>query len=291
MKTILAYLEGTDRDRTVLAAAAAVGRSSGGPITALRVHPDPLSLIGYLHGYSMAPAPAIGEAVHGAQREVERRTARSAAEFESFCATNDIARPDTPTKAGALSASWDRRDGDALALLTHEARFRDLVVLAGGPRENLSFTVEDLGSLLIDIGRPLLLTPPGHRGTDFRRIGIAWKNKPEAARALTAAMPLLELAKEVMLLGAAEGSQTKGELEASLAALAAQLRWHGVVANPQTLEGDRKVADALLTTASSLELDLLVMGGYGHSRVREVVFGGVTERVLRGVTVPVLMAH
>jgi nucleotide-binding universal stress UspA family protein len=290
MKTILVYLEGTEADESVLAAGSAVGRHFGAHLACLRIQPDALAMIRYFGDFATAPAAAIGEAVHAMQQDTHHRTARVETEFLSFCKTHDIARVDDPRDVHHMTAALARRDGDELAILTYESRFRDVTVLAGGPRGKLPLSVEDLGSLLIDGGRPLLLVPPGSSCTNFRKIGIAWKTKPESARAITAAMPLLEKAQTVLVFGASENGE---DPIPAMAAVVEQLRWHGINAETRALpHGTAKtVADTLLSAATDAERDLLVMGGYGHSRVREVIFGGVTEHVLRGAPLPVLMAH
>jgi nucleotide-binding universal stress UspA family protein len=118
---------------------------------------------------------------------------------------------------------------------------------------------------------------------------IAWKSTPEAARAVSAAMPLLPIAKQIVIMTVAEDERTIEEEGA--ARLMANLRWDGFTASVRRLEpGAQEAAETLLAAARE-QAALLVMGGYGHSRLREWIFGGFTQRILRDAEVPVLIAH
>jgi len=117
---------------------------------------------------------------------------------------------------------------------------------------------------------------------------IAWKATREAARAVTAALPFIQIAKEIVIITVAEDHRAPAE-EADR--LMAGLRWHGVPVSVRRLQPNgQRPADTLLAAAREYAA-LLVMGGYGHSRLREWIFGGFTLHVLRGCEVPVLIAH
>jgi nucleotide-binding universal stress UspA family protein len=119
-------------------------------------------------------------------------------------------------------------------------------------------------------------------------IAIAWKATPQAARALTAASPFLSMAKQIVVLTVAE-DQRAPEEEADR--LMAGLQWQGVPVLVRHLRPHAHSAADTLLSAAGEHAALVVMGGYGHSRLREWIFGGFTLRVLRGADVPVLMAH
>ena len=120
-------------------------------------------------------------------------------------------------------------------------------------------------------------------------VAIAWKPTAQSARAVAAAMPFLARAKSIIILTVGENERVDEE---SSTKLTTALAWHGLQASTRHLEpGDGTAADTLLTAAGKLEVGLLVMGGYGHSRVRELMFGGFTEQVLRGAEIAVLMMH
>jgi nucleotide-binding universal stress UspA family protein len=290
MKTLLLHLGGTARDEDVLAGGALVARQFGSHLSCLRIEPDPFAMMAYVTAYDIATAAAIGDALNAAKIENREKTRRAEEHFLRFCKSADIRVADKPGGTG-ISASWSRAEGDQAEILIRRAKYHDAVVLAGGSKEQ-GLTVDYLGSVVLGAGRPLVLTPEGpvagHAGT----IAIAWKDTPEAARAVAASMPLLEKAQNVLVLGAVENDAHAAAMAESLAGVVTQLRWHGVEAEARPLpRKDVDVADALLGAARAAGAGLFVMGGYGHSRLREVIFGGVTEHVLNGVDLPVFIAH
>jgi nucleotide-binding universal stress UspA family protein len=119
------------------------------------------------------------------------------------------------------------------------------------------------------------------------RIAIAWKPTPQAARAVAFAMPLLAQAKEAVILTIEEEEGRRDEADR----LAASLAWHGVRATIERLAPGPQGAPETLLAAATARAELLVMGGYGHTRLREWVFGGFTQRVLNEALLPVLIAH
>lgn len=125
-----------------------------------------------------------------------------------------------------------------------------------------------------------------------RRIVIAWSSTREAARAVSDAMPFLESADlvNVLTIDPREGPDGHGELPG--ADIAVHLARHGVKAQiERTVSAGLPVGEVLLSRIADLGADLLVMGAYGHSRVRELLLGGATRSVLRSMTLPVLMSH
>lgn len=185
-----------------------------------------------------------------------------------------------------VTDSMDRIE-ERIAVL---ARLHDLVVTMR-PIDAAPFAGDLSQALLMQTGRPILFVPPGwSRGTGAERVIIAWDGSATAARAVAAAMPLIETAKQVEIasvIGAKEIGQ-----DAPGAELAPMLARHGpkvsVLELPAGEEGEAKL---LLDHAELTRADLIVMGGYFHSRLRQVIFGGVTRSVLRTANVPILMAH
>ncbi len=174
-------------------------------------------------------------------------------------------------------------------LLVH-ARHADLTILSQASGPDASDQTRTIEALLFGAGRPILLLPAaGRYAVPGRHILVAWNASRESARALADAMPLLGCAKHVTVLSAdpkAAASRVPG------ADIALHLARHGVkVATSTTYAGDIGVGDALLNRATDLGADMLVMGGYGHSRTREAIFGGATRHVLDHMTLPVLMSH
>ena len=179
------------------------------------------------------------------------------------------------------------------ALATH-ARHADLVILgqhdpddpAAGPRSLPEEVI--LGS-----GRPALLVPYiGPAATFGERVTVAWDASRAAARAVNDALPLLERAKAVGVVTVNPRAQPSGHGEEPGADIGLHLARHGIKVEVQRVEArDLDTANAILSHVANEGADLLVMGAYGHSRLREVVLGGVTRTILAEMTVPVLMSH
>lgn len=175
---------------------------------------------------------------------------------------------------------------------TH-ARFADLVVL-GRCADAVPEVERGLFSdLLFDSGRPLLVVPPDFRWPDrLARAVVAWRPGPEASRALHDALPLLRLAGEVDLVMVEPKSGDTGRNELPGAEVAEHLARHGLSINVTTLPREgRSTGDTLLAFAQASGAELIVAGGFGHSRAREMVFGGVTRTLFQHAPVPVLFSH
>jgi nucleotide-binding universal stress UspA family protein len=149
----------------------------------------------------------------------------------------------------------------------------------------------ETGSILTGCGRPILLVPPAIPEDFSGTVAIAWKETAEAARAVTAAMPILKKASRIVVLSANESGEA-AQAEASAVCLADQLRWHGVKVQAHQVPLDMLApAEAVLAVAADMGAALVVMGGYGHSRAIEFVLGGFTRYALGHTQLPILLAH
>ena len=162
----------------------------------------------------------------------------------------------------------------------------DLIVAPRGGDEVLSRSV--LEAVLLETGRPLLIPAAIPIPATFERIAIAWKATPQSARAVALAMPFLARAKEVVAMTVEEQSEERTDESERLVR---NLAWHGLAARIERLAPGAEGAAATLLAAARDSADLLVMGGYGHNRLREWVFGGFTQQVLVDAALPVLIAH
>jgi nucleotide-binding universal stress UspA family protein len=171
------------------------------------------------------------------------------------------------------------------------ARRFDLAVVAQAQPER--DTVEELiaESTLFESGRPAIIVPYIQKAPlKLGRVMACWDGSRQATRAIADAMPLLERAGQVELVIIANERGKQDEIAG--ADMGQHLARHGLKVDVNRItEGDIDVADALLSHAADASIDFMVMGGYGHSRLREFVLGGVTRSVLRSMTVPVLMSH
>lgn len=143
---------------------------------------------------------------------------------------------------------------------------------------------------LINSGGPVLFVPYIHRGrVGASRVAVCWDGSRPAARAVKDALQFIESAENVDVLAVNEAAESS---EISSTALVAFLAQRNVNATVQRLTADRAtVHDILLSAAADCGANLLVMGGYGHSRLRESILGGVTRGIIQSMTIPVLMSH
>ena len=199
------------------------------------------------------------------------------------------------TGAGPMAATWSQtNEVPVLSAFAQQARFADLLVLgqheAGDPASR-AVPPDFVASVLSASGRPAIVVPfVGWKGPVGDTIAIAWKETPEATRAVSAALPLLRRAGKVhVLTWGEEGGATIGGHQLDLDGY---LKLHGVTATWHRGGPEPgNVAELLLSRVSDLGADLLVMGCYGHGRAREWVLGGTSRTVLQSMTLPVLMAH
>ena len=165
----------------------------------------------------------------------------------------------------------------------------DLIVIGRSRRdESDDFQPVDIGSVLLRSGRPLLIPSPKRPWTGAQNVLVAWKDTREARRALCDALPFLEKAKKVVVLQIRESSEPDAD---DLSSVKAFLDRHGVRAEVRSDPRKGAVEEQLVSRASEQGADLIVAGGYGHTRVGEWVFGGVTEALIRETPVPVLLSH
>jgi len=149
---------------------------------------------------------------------------------------------------------------------------------------------ERIESVLVQSGRPMLLAPPKPVTVIGRKVAIAWKASVESARAVTAASHILSRAEEVFILSVSEDKAGDDTDKLSAEYLAKQLKWHGVAAQVcMEYSPAGSTSMALKEMAYNSDADLLVIGAYGHSRVSEWVFGGVTRDILSECAVPVFL--
>jgi nucleotide-binding universal stress UspA family protein len=183
----------------------------------------------------------------------------------------------------------DETFGVLSAKVVEQAHCADLFIATRPYGEADSPVWTDLvEAVLFGSGRALLLVPPGrHRQGPIQTVLVAWNGSREAARALREGLPFIEQAARTVVLVVDPPSDTMpwAEVEGHLAR-------HGVVADVITAKSqDRRVADVILDEARRLSADLVIMGGYGHTRLRELVFGGATRDVLTASESPLLVAH
>jgi nucleotide-binding universal stress UspA family protein len=230
-------------------------------------------------------AMVSGEFLATLEREAKVLAWRAHRHFSAFSRHRSLGALDVPSRIAAVSATWREFSADRRHELLRLARVHDLAVM---PHHQ---DINALGSFVLNAGRPILLAPRSIPENLAPTIAIAWKNSPESARAITAAMPLLAKAEKILVLSVEDGNVAE-ETVASTERVVEQLSWHGFNAKAHHLiPCDQSVAATIERFARSNKADLIVSGAYGHSRLRELVLGGVTRDLLRECSLPLFLFH
>lgn len=270
IKTILVHLGSAEANENRLKLALNLAKANDALLIGLFVKQYPV-VPGFV-------ASEIGPEVIESQRAVLRRRAE---EVEKQFKTQ--------TSDAGVKAEYRTEEGDPIELAVEQSRTADLVVVGQStPEGEDDFNIPD--HLALDSGHPVLVVPyAGDFASVGKRVMITWNGTREAARALSDAMPFLTDAEEVVVLAV----NAPGESQISCKDVVAQLERKGIKAKAQhiTASAGMSVADTILSALSDNSSDLLVMGAYGHSRMREMVLGGVTRSILGHMTVPVLLSH
>jgi nucleotide-binding universal stress UspA family protein len=196
---------------------------------------------------------------------------------------------------GGVKVEWRLSNADALLAVRLNARYSDLVIVGQRERDTereTGIAPEFVDELVVSCGRPVLVVPyAGHFSDVGKRVLVAWNASTEASRAMTYALPLLARAERVNVIVFAAGhAGDHGEEPGADAAL--YLARHGVKAVVSRYGSPGvDIGSQILSRAADLTIDLVVMGAYGHSRIRELVLGGATRTMLESMTAPVLMSH
>lgn len=266
LKDILVHLDDSPNSQVRLQAALELARSHGSQITGLYAIPR-LVIPTYVE--ANIPASLLEERA----REMRAMAEQQGADFEAKAA-----------QAGC-PAVWRCSEGEADAQLNEHARYTDLVMV--GQADDGDLVLDD--HIILGSARPVLIVPYiGLQSPMGEHILVAWNGSREAVRAVHDAMAILQAAKAVEVV-VVDPSSGGGK---SPSEICAHLRRHGV--NCQGTRINAKnigVGDALLGHAADKGSDLIVMGAYGHTRLRETIFGGITRHLLKHMTIPTLMSH
>jgi nucleotide-binding universal stress UspA family protein len=283
LKDILVHLDTGARSPVRLAAAAALARRHGAHLTGVAIVDIPSTE--YFYGATM---PFAGSGPEQIVTQMRNEAVAAAGPVEA--AFRDLLRRE------GLEGEWRLVEGNVPATLSLHARYADLTVVGQpNPYEPVGSADRDavVVSTLMSSGRPVLTIPfAGAFPVIGDRILVAWNASREATRAVADAMPLLAQASAVTILAINPRHGIAGHGDVPAADIALHLARHGVRAEAaHTVATDIPDAEALLSYAADIGADLIVAGGYGHSRARELVFGGVTRTLLQEMTVPVLLSH
>ena len=284
MRLLLVPVTGHVADEATLETARSLGEAFDSHLCAICIRPDPADVVRYVAEWSYPIL--VEDAVAAAEQHANQIARDATAMFDRWRQKWQLPLRDQPSASQGVSVSWRDELGAPAIVLRDAARFSDLVVMRGLGEEGPVEGDVMLEAVLFDAGRPVLLVPRKPPQSMFNAALIAWSGGREELHAVTASLPILARMKEVEICTVGTGPDT------GLRELVTYLAWNGIAARPAALEpGQRTVGQALLDEARRIDASLLVMGGYHHSRAREVVFGGTTRRIVTKVEIPVLMAH
>ncbi|MFZ4380524.1 MAG: universal stress protein [Sandarakinorhabdus sp.] len=269
MKTILVHIEGDDGQSSRLNAAFDLARATGGHLVCLSVMPYAAYALGD-PAMGAFPITTLIDAVEARRKEervaIEARLAREGVSWE-----------------------WRAADGDASDQLVEHARLADVIVMSAGPfARAAALQLGVTGDVAIRAPAPVLAVPETAGGIDVAGAAlVCWDGGQEAATAMRAALPLLKLAQNVTLLTVAEKDTPYGARVA-----AAFLSRHDIHADVIERSGDgASVEQVIRSVAAERDAAWIVQGAYGHSRMRQMLFGGVTRGLLADAPLPILMGH
>ncbi len=274
-RTILLYVDGPDGSEARIQLAVGLAHKFDATLIGLTAAQLrlPLELYDAALG-TVAIGPDYGELD---QTELEAEFAKSQAAFTAA------------TKAAGIESDWRAVFAAPSEAIAEIATTADLVILGSGDDSLLGdLGAPSAGDVVLRIGRPILVVPPVFDQTSIETIVVAWKNTPEAQRALADAVPFMKGAATVIVLGIQEGDEVVG----SLAYAEGFLVRHGIAAKIEVRQrGKLAIEDEILECAKRNHAELIVSGAYGHTRLREWVFGGVTRALLTRSPIPCLFSH
>jgi nucleotide-binding universal stress UspA family protein len=272
IKTILILADETAAFETALVSGIELGKRFGAHLDVLHVRSDPVGVVP-LAAEGLSPS-VIEEIRNVMEKTSKEHELKARAIYNRLCA------------AAGISANWRIATGRKADIAAAAARLNDLVLIGRSTSDDSSWRNE-IESILFNGGRPILLLPRGSAPFLGKRAAVAWNGSAQAARAVTAALPFLRLAEKTDILSAGAI-----DVYASTAGLIAYLARHEADAVAREFDANDAAIGKMLLEQCRLWGDrLLVMGAYGHSRLRQIVLGGVTREVLGGSDLPVLICR
>lgn len=270
------------RFRAQLTASVRLARQVEAHISAVFILSDPRTMLAAIPVRSLA----AGVDIHTIEQDCETVAAEAEAAFVKWRTDEGLPASIVEQSLRTPYASWSRRTGPIEPSVVRCGRLADLIVL-NLPDTSQPATGRAFDAAVFESGRPTLLVPQTLPSDLLRHVVIAWNGSLEATRAIAGAMTLLHQAEKVSIFT----SLTDYELEQDQD-LADFLSWHGI--NPRYYrppnEGHAS-GESLLRVAGDLGATMIVMGAYTHSRVREMLLGGLTKHVIENASVPILMMH
>ncbi len=286
IKSILVPITGSDVGRPALEAAFVLARQFDAHIEGLNVSSERAEI--QLFRQSQLDKTAHQEALKALEAQAAEKVEEARRLFDDFIAQKGIEVSDDPADSGHPTVSWQVAVGRGGDVVGQVGGAFDLVVVALPSAVPEQTSRETLEAAVFNTGRPVLLAPASLPESLTRSIVIGWNRSVHAGRALFAAMPFLALAERIQIVTVTTGAK-RGPSHLDIAR---NLAWHGINAQIREIAPDqRPVGEVLLSEAADFGADLLVMGAYSESWMRERIVGGVTRQILSRAELPVLMAR
>lgn len=284
---ILAVADGSENTTDVLKAAFRLGQQHDAYVEVLHIEADPYSSI-----------PLLGEGMSGAMvdqmmNDIRARNSEyrdSARDYlNAQCKAIGVEPKSADELAGArgFNVGWRNLEGSEDNVLAHRSLLFDMVLIGRPPEDRESAYTPALEAVLFNAGRPILLVPPGTSESFGRNIVVAWDGGGQSAKAARNALAFLKQAEKVTVISLVRKDDDKTDPQD----LVFYLQRHGINAEARRTEILSSAGESLLAETSEVQGDMLVMGAYSHSRLREFLLGGATQTVLNSAALPVFMAH
>jgi len=271
----------------VLDTALVVANRFGAHIEALHVMQRPEDAAPYM--FSHISSRLRQSFIREAEKTERDKAAEARAQFDEFCTRHGVRLVAQPALQPGATAAWREEPGRAGEVLIRCARLADVVAVAR-PRTRTEVVRrspigQNLEAVMLDSGRPVLIVPPGWQAKRVEHAAIGWNESLEVSRALAMTMPWLEQMSAVSVIASERRRKSADRL-------AEYLAWHGVEAQVRILDnkGD-SVGKSMLDTCIAIGAELLVVGGYSRARTRQLMFGGVTQHLLKHSNIITVMVH
>ncbi len=284
LRSILVPVRGDGKGEGVLDHALSLAKRHSAHLEVLHCRPKPEDMIPY--GVPI-PSSLRKSLVSSAGSLADEQESMVRKLFDDYCAARGVPEvDDSPWPQDKVTATWREATGKQANVIGLRGRLADLIVVPQPDREQ-GLGLNTLEAALLESGK-LVLMCPAKPATDVgAKIAIAWNGSGEAARAITAALPILKKADAVVILAPAEKKLPISAEEAKV-----YLETHGVSCSVQGFtRTDVSVGEILITSAKQAGADCLLMGAYGQSRQRELIMGGVTQYVVDHADLPILLMH
>ena len=284
MKTILVPLEESDVLPSILEAALIVAKRFDSYIEGLYEQPGLTEVVVAGEGLGVTPP----DLVETFQQQEKERAVRAHELFEAFMKEKGVPLNGGGAPKEHATAGWVEEEVPGRDLVGNRGRLFDLIVVGRPVRTSATPTMSLLEAALFETGRPILIAPPKPPSGLGKNVVVSWNGSYETPRCISFAMPLLRESEKVTVLQVEEGMVTGPTANDATI----HLRRNGINAEALNVEAGRRTAgEAVLEEAEKLNADLLIKGAYTRSRIRQMIFGGITSHILDAAEMPVLMCH